>query len=143
MKYKDDIAHLLTARIKCIEPFLGMEHQGWSVGQIMDIVPVDDYLFYMSIPEKYPLNFSFLEWYEERRVEDMPAYVKLNPKNTNENGEILKVIEWEIFEDGITCDYSTYAGRPVVGFMSAKYLLPATKNEYEEFNYKCHLKIKL
>lgn len=77
--------------------------------------------------EPYPLIFRPMEWWEERKVEDMPEYVK----DENEPGEyeIIKVQKWEFVNgQAIGIAYHNHAG----GY-SVTYLLPATEQEYNEY----------
>lgn len=120
------VEQLLIPRIKCIEPFLGMEYQGWELNMICDVPPVDDYQFVMSLPQKYPLNFKLLEWWEERKIEDMPKYVK-----TTYDGTVNKVIKYDFKTDTIFMEDPI---RPyqfsLKSYLSAR--VPATEQEHND-----------
>jgi len=79
---------------------------------------VADYWVYH--PEKYPHIFQPLQWWEERKLEDMPEYV-------NYNGGIYKVespltiIDGYIYTEGAVIE------------CQLKLSLPATISEYESF----------
>lgn len=121
------VVELLIPRIKCIEPFLGMEYQGWELNMILDVPPIDDYQFILSLTKKYPLNFKLLEWWEERTVDMMPKYLK-----TTYDGGINEVHRYDfetntiyvIYPEG-KCQYSLNA------YLSAR--VPATEQEYKDF----------
>lgn len=73
---------LLKTRIKCIAPFLGMEREGFEVDVIFEPSEAAE----CSYPRLYPANFKFLGWWEERKPEDMPKW--LREKST---GNIVEV----------------------------------------------------
>lgn len=83
--------------------------------------------------EKYRHLFQKLEWWEERKVEDMPVYVKTIP-SFESKPRIIKVQEWFLYDtlDG--------AGNPLEMFgikdgysHGAFALLPATETEYLKY----------
>lgn len=67
------IEELLKPRYKIINPFPG-DH-GFEINSIIEYreYTVHDEDF---TPDMYPNLFRKLEWYEERKIEDMPEYVK-------------------------------------------------------------------
>lgn len=74
-------------------------------------------------PEKYPHIFKKLEWYEERKVEDMPEYVKELSEDS-----IKHVAKWKIDseKDAYYAENGSY-------FVSAFNTIPATEQEYLQF----------
>lgn len=120
------VAELLKPRIKCIEPFLGMKREGWDVGVISVVEggDKDDNLFVLSLPTKYPLNFKRLEWWEDRKVEDLPDYVKL------ETVPIPVVVKAKEYINGqrIISDNG--------GIYPMTIATPATEQEYKEYERK-------
>ena len=125
---------LLVPRIKCVTAFLGMEKQGWEVDESFEVYPVDDYLFILSLPEKYPHNFKLLEWWEERDQDVMPQYVK-----RIDNGEVDKVDRYDFDTNSIyvykhidKVDFPFYSDMPceltLKSYLSAR--VPATEQEY-------------
>lgn len=79
-------------------------------------------------PEKYPKVFRPLLWWEERTIEELPAYVKLNPGNTFGTDEVFKVIEIKEYVDGIGLKI-----KPDVNPIELKCLLPSNETEYESY----------
>src|SRR5690242_15646600 len=77
----------------------------------------------------FPHLFKKLEWYEERKTEEMPEYVKwdYNPKTDNEDvkGLVEKVIKW--VQD---CHGVVTSGSMVI---ATCHWLPATAAEYEQY----------
>jgi len=82
---------LLKPRFKCISDFPGNEW--FEVGEIYEVgfngVIVkeeirkwDDDNYIITQPEKYPAIFLKLNWWEERKLEDMPKYIKWVRFNT-------------------------------------------------------------
>ena len=89
------VEELLMPRIKCTTKFLGMKREGWEVGTICEVTKdTDDAVFILSLPNQYPLNFKPLNWWEERKVEDMPDYVKWDVGIYPTWKKIMKVDKW-------------------------------------------------
>lgn len=89
---------------------------------------------YIYKPEKYPHLFKKLEWWQEREESDMPGYVK----NFAEDGTIdfvLKVEKYLKFKDLPVYPAFEYLWKnePIPKRMSLMCWLPATKEEYEQF----------
>lgn len=78
-------------------------------------------------PENYPAIFKRLEWWEDRKVEDMPEYLKIEGHEP-----IFKVEKW-------ICENDTmYASLPYPApshTMGSKYYksFPATPEEYTQY----------
>jgi hypothetical protein len=87
-------------------------------------------LFYCK---DYPDLFQEMQWYEERKSEDMPEYVKWNYNkdidNTEMNGLVRKVEGWH--QKG----FSVIVQGQII---ASRHFLPATREEYEA----CQLKIQ-
>ena len=82
---------------------------------------------YLTAPEKYPTIFREMQWYEQRKVEDMPDYVRCvsTPCPTYEptEGNVYEVAVWWMEDCGRTKD-------KVNLIMSSNCYLPATEEEY-------------
>lgn len=81
--------------------------------------------------DKYPHLFRKLEWWEERKIEDMTAYVKLVIDNNI--GFVHKVEKWS---GANIHGVPLYEYKNKVGYqttLSVTDLLPATESEYNEY----------
>jgi hypothetical protein len=112
---------LQTPRYKVIADY---PHSPYKIG---DIITFDqrlwinsDYKLADKSIDKYPHLFKKLEWHEEREPEEMPEYVK------HKNGNVFKVSE-------VTPSGMILEGHFWVRF---KNILPATKEQYEEYKLK-------
>lgn len=100
----------------------------WSDGHWADIT--------VHNPSYYPHLFKKLEWWEERKPEEMPEYVKAK----DSSGEVSKVIEH------FSKPYASKPNHPVCkveylinGAREFYYeLLPATKEEYDNYINRKH-----
>lgn len=73
----------------------------------------------------YPHLFQPLQWWEDRRPEDMPEYVKWGK-------QVLKVDEW-IYGSHLPHGYWA----SIDGYSNyARHFIPATQSEYEQFKTK-------
>lgn len=103
----------------------------WDEGEKMES---DNYSSIKTI-EKYPHLFQPLPWWSDRKIEDLPDYVKSNPEYAKP-GLVFKVFEVKEYEDGI-CITHNDIGDINKPFSSTpthlKYFLPATKEEFEEY----------
>ncbi len=86
---------LLKSRIKCHTSFLGMEREGYSVNDVF--VPVD--AGEAMLPQRYPANFRWLNWWEERKVEELPAHVTYVDDTSSHYG-VHKVVSWSRINSG-------------------------------------------
>lgn len=140
------IEDLLTPRIKCIAPYPDCE---FKVGQIIQFPNKSD--FYTgkkewesewiitnhgeSIrfcinkidPEKYPANFKRLEWWEEKKPEEMPEYVKYNEWNLY----LLKDVNISTVKPELCIVWDEHEG--VIFEHNLTALTPVSKEEYESF----------
>jgi hypothetical protein len=125
--------HLLKPRWKIIAAIPFKEEEDfWKVGEILDRDwgwhgdDEDGFKYHIS---DYPHLFKKLEWYEERKPEEMPEYVRwnYNPKTDNEDvrGLVEKVIKWVQNGYGVVT-----SGNMVI---ATRHWLPATLAEYEQY----------
>lgn len=73
--------------------------------------------------DKYPHLFKKLEWWQERKVEELPEYIK--HKNI-----VYKVDEWDII---MMYPKTTSVDGQVSWYWKKENFLPATKEEYEKY----------
>lgn len=75
--------------------------------------------------DKYKANFKRLEWWEDRKIEEMPEFVKAGI-------ELFKIIEWKSCSgDAIYFDEVGQNQCCIMFYM--KGTLPATATEYEQY----------
>jgi hypothetical protein len=130
---------LLIQRYKVIAPYPGIKAHGWKVGDILD----RNWCEYQNGDEDagviewqisdYPTNFQPLPWWSDRKVEDMPAFIKCDER-------VWKVTEWrrdivgrffpmdEVDVEGESENFANIKWH----FASAKFL-PAMIAEYNEW----------
>jgi hypothetical protein len=77
----------------------------------------------MSAAEKYPHLFKELKWWEERRPEEMPEYVK-----DVENDKIVYRVYGWLQHNGMF-----YFGEEEDCVTHTKYFIPITKEEYDHY----------
>lgn len=113
---------LLKDRIKVTTPFLGMQSEGYEVNMIF----TPSSIYEAKYPKLYPANFKRLSWWEERKIEDMPEYVKNDKK-------VFKVSEWTRYE-------TQYSGKVILSEVSWVYigtvtykLQPANESDYQQY----------
>jgi hypothetical protein len=86
---------LLKPRYKVIADYPGNE---WKVGDILDRDwgwDGDDEEGFKHHVSDYPHLFKKLEWYEERKLDEMPGHLGcLSPVFKWSKGEIIKVDKW-------------------------------------------------
>lgn len=99
------IEELLKPRVKIIAPWPKMG-KAFKVGEILTFEEESTYfvskrgrgISNFEI-DNCKANFRKLEWWEERRPEDMPQYVKLDPKKEDDYfiplSRIFKVYKWD------------------------------------------------
>jgi len=127
------INELLIPRYKVIAEYPG------SVLQIGDILQVNDnncaecngIIFHVSMLDKHPHLFQPLQWWEERKMEEMPGYLKCqSPDFSFKKGEIIKVNKWlESF--GPTLRFYSNVTDKIT--LHPHLYLPATQEEYESY----------
>lgn len=73
----------------------------------------------------FPYLFRKLEWHEERKLKEMPKYVKWNKPDIPENGKIEKVNNWEFHFGTWVASVDSQINK-----IKAEYFIPAS---YEQF----------
>lgn len=125
---------LLIPRFKCIAPLpFQPEKDMYNVGDIFTdngktvVKNQNGDPVYPVVWQEYPHLFKPLQWYEDRRLEEMPVYVKCTatPDQRIMPGRVLKITEW--FASG--CGRS---GEHVV-FPYTNCFQPVTREEYESY----------
>lgn len=127
------IEELLKPRIKVIAPMPLMKNKvGDFLKCIIDgngvsfgIHAVDNCIHFYDIEEfkQWPYIFKELEWWKERKVGDMPAYLK-----DVISGKIYKVSEYIYSESQICSDFAT-----IDGWNMLYDCMPATEQEYNTY----------
>lgn len=125
----------------------------WEVGDIIQLTnfdriagKVDDYwaededgkhLEYESFFKAYPHLFQPLPWYAERKLEDLPEYVKVNTEATCLFlGNVLKVKLWKVNPAGwFYCwvEEDKAKSMPELFKYSPDTFLPADLTDYEQY----------
>lgn len=120
------IERLMMPRIIVTAPMPGLDY---SIGDVILPHPVHGFDIF-PYPDKYPHLFKRLEWWADRKIEDMPKYLKHKLKD--QDFTFHKIIKWDLerlfaFEnENRGCDLLLW---------SAKYnYLPATESDYLAYN---------
>ena len=120
---------LLKPRYKVIADFPQWSSFAYKKGDILELKGIH---FVgrgttRSINEKdidlYPSVIKKLEWWEDRKIEDMPEYVRHCVNN-----RVFKVKKWK-YDYGELIAYESI----IIGGIRASWLTPATREEYEQF----------
>lgn len=86
---------LMQPRYKVIADYPGNKLEVRSILDqgIRDCFNCDGIIYHESILKKYPHIFKPLQWWEERKLKEMPEYVKClkSPDKIIEPGSVLKV----------------------------------------------------
>lgn len=125
---------LLKPRYKVIADYPGSQY---SAGDILTVIGTELYTKgSIEFFEQYPHLFKSLQWWEDRKPEDMPEYVKIveRPWFVDKKlniGDIAKIHKH--FTNSLG-DCNPY-GCQVFGndFMSYYKCVPATETEYNEY----------
>lgn len=80
--------------------------------------------------DKYPHLFQKLPWYAERKIEDMPEYIKCITECRIPENTILKA-NWETY-DSYPSIVAHRGLRPDF-WIEAKHFIPSTQTEYDQF----------
>ena len=133
---------LMNRRFKVIAPY---PHSPYQVGDLVEMgvqsfhittTRDDSYLnesgkcenyFSIAEVEKYPHLFREMPWYEDRKVEDMPEYVK-----DKISGKIFNPVHFSNHWAYPSKNGCAFGGRHI----RYETLLPATQEEYEQFKAK-------
>lgn len=82
--------------------------------------------------EKFPHLFCKLEWWEERKPEEMPEYVKPDPNGALEQFRsqktIYKVRRWVRDDNNLWCEVGDH------DHIHVNHIIPATSSEYNNYN---------
>lgn len=116
------IKDLLKRRFKIIADYPSNIHKIGSIISNEEVGFIDKIKFYEC--EKHPHLFKELEWYEERKVEDMPNYLK----HTLSDGETTyhKIIKW----DGLMAYEDEKQGCNLLLWSKNYNYKPATEEEF-------------
>ena len=135
------VEELLMPRIEVIADY---PSSPYYVGEIKDRLG-DNVAAHFA---KYPHLFRKLNWWEERKVEDMPEYVKVIANGCSFNaGTILKANNWGVYPDEgnnfgnegdyycllITTEESSTHDKGEEVKMNMRNVLPATEQEYNDY----------
>ena len=136
---------LLKSRVKVIAPY---PNSPYKVGEILTEFFFDNGNSYFSVNDENgfhdkvissvtinecPNIFIKMEWWEDRKIEDMPEYVKLDPNHyddyhgSNKEG-ILKVFAWD---EGFA--YLNPENDEDFIDNTNLHFIPSTKEEYEQY----------
>jgi len=115
---------LLKPRYKVIADYPNSVHKIGSIILTEDYAPFDRIKYYRCAD--YHHLFRKLEWWEDRKPENMPEYVNTGKK-------ILKVTKWHIDKDVYEYDvwFEAEGGHPNGHTVLTR--VPATKEEYDLF----------
>lgn len=127
---------LLQPRIKVIAdmPFKPSQHM-YNAGDILTDNGKTAVLDQNGDPvfpcewEKYPHIFRPLEWWEDRKIEDMPQYIK-EVDSLYKIGEVIKVAEWEYCDDDMIWSFRDEKDNC---FIWVRGFVPATEAEYNAY----------
>lgn len=113
---KEKIEQLLRPRYKVIADYPGIEDYGWKLHEIISPQYYTEKT--VGFCSKYPHLFRKLQWWEERKPEEIPQYVKTSDS-------VFKVDKWDRRSRSIAlCD-----GK----WLDRRDILPATSDEYNLF----------
>lgn len=125
---------LLQRRYKILAP--GYPYCPWEVGSILHVdcdgelfskqagYPLSRRMVMASMADGYPNIFEPLPWWKERKVEDMPGYVK-----RTYNGEVLEFSRFKL-------EYRAYEDAPleyIAGSYHISLFEPATASDYNAY----------
>ena len=117
------VENLMMPRYKVIADYPGMD-DSYEIGEVLKPA-------YTGIVDAYPHLFRKLNWWEERKVEDMPEYVKWDVDIYPTWEKIMKVDKWN--SNG-SFDHENVT-------ISVINCFPATEQQYNDYiNSKPHAK---
>lgn len=113
---------LLRPRFKVIADYPSSHFKVGSIKQCAEKESGD-----VNFYKQYPHLFQELFWWQERKVEDMPEYVKVTRRNGHlPEGAIYKVEEWRIIKGNFwACNPRHY--------IHADNHEPSTESEYTQY----------
>jgi hypothetical protein len=129
------VEQLMQPRVKVTTDWPG--RRDFEVGQILTLDKVFDNgspmieiadcqstrIYVKEFFEMFPLQFRFLEWWEERDEKDMPGYVK------DEYGVYKVMNNWYDLDSDDCCSAHTFRDNKFY----AKDVIPATEQEYNDY----------
>lgn len=134
---------LMKPRWKVIANFPSYIDHELKIGDIVTAFNVDGFWCidmggdWWEMPEQYPAIFEKLKWWENRKEEDLPKYVKVTKKS--DRGILIGKV-YLLSDAELTKFYTINFFRPRINKQYAYYevfhwpeLEPATKEEYEAF----------
>lgn len=128
---------LLQKRYKVKGPY---PFSPYGVGDIVEMDSAGDFLLMAqpyygktwvarNVIENYPNLFEEMPWWADRKVEDMPEYVKVDDEEDLLHGQIIKVVNWKRTYGHICkIDHEHYNFIPV-----ETNILPATLEQFNTF----------
>lgn len=142
---------LLKPRYKVIADYPGNVQ---PIGHICSVVgDMASIIYWCNQKDNYPHLFKKLEWWEERKLKEMPEFVKVIREDcAKDTGLYCKVFKWAVFDDKIPIIKGQYCAElegykplylartelnapgQIYGRLNATHLLPATRDEYEQYN---------
>ena len=126
---------LISPRYKVIADY---PHSLYPIGYVIhEAANLEGFTFFSTEVHKYPHIFKPLAWYEEREEKDMPAYIKIVDKETEDpEPDIVyklgkgKDCWFNYGEDGpYHLEYKNGGGTLLGSFPDGRFL-PATESEY-------------
>lgn len=135
MKDKDVIEGLLHQRYKVIAHYPNCE---FAIGEVLQYEPETEttrpvlkdelgYETYTINPDNYPAIFKPLQWWEERKPEEMPEYVKWTHPGVKTLSDYFKVFQWQKNSVGAwLCDVKE-------AHLYIRDVVPATEAEYLDY----------
>lgn len=133
------IEELLKPRYKVIADY---PFNPYPVGDVMDrnatmknflVAETGQYAHFIPISEmdKMPHLFKKLEWWEERKLEEMPEYLSCqSPDFRFKKGDLIKVDKW-VESFGPTLRFYSCSTDKIT--LHPHLYLPATREEYEAY----------
>lgn len=91
-------------------------------------------------PERYPVNFKKLEWWEHRKIQEMPIYLRYNGLAfLNLRGKVIKpykIVHSSYMQVYVT-EQNWIGNNGSTSSLHIKFFNPASKEEFDEQN-KCN-----
>jgi hypothetical protein len=132
------IDELMKPRYKVISKYPGSED--WEDIDAIIKIPDSRYKYAdrkgtvcgVELFDSYPNIYERLKWWEERKPEEMPEYIKCERHIRIEKGTILKA-NWELCYVGTPYECICHRGCYPDYWIDAEYFSPATEAEYNEY----------
>lgn len=124
-----DVKELMRPRYEVIADYPGNQNK---VGSII-VCPDYDFTaqYWIEANDKYPHLFKKLNWWEHRKVEDMPMFLRsdLDAKSPT----FHKIVEWRMRELWGVIDPENRSVCSLMAFNPKFGYFPATEQEYLEY----------